>query len=68
MDVYKETCKKLDLQVALDGAKDQFTRRHMVNWIIDKVNKSLTPDKEKQVFDQCLSDLKILATKRAGVI
>lgn len=68
MDIYKETCKKLDLQVALENAKEQFSRRHMVNWIIDKVNKGLTADKEKQVFDQCLIDLKSLANKRAGVI
>lgn len=68
LDLYNEARRKLDMQAALDNAKEQFIRRHMVNWIIDNVNKSLTPDKEKMVFDQCLTDLKILAEKRAGVV
>jgi len=38
----------------------------MVNWIIDSVYKSITPQQQKVIFDQCLADLKALASKKQG--
>nr|AHZ64889.2 putative ATP synthase B chain [Tetranychus cinnabarinus] len=68
MAVYKEAKRKLDLQAALDEGKKQFARRYMVNWIIENVNKSVTPEKEKNILDECIVDLKNLSVKRANFI
>lgn len=68
MLLYKEAKRKLDLQSALDEGKRSFARRNMVTWILDNVNKSITPDREKSYLDQCVVDLKNLSVKRANFI
>jgi ATP synthase subunit b, mitochondrial len=66
MKVYKEALKKLNYQIALEDARKAFSHKHMVNWIIDSVYKSITPQQQKVIFDQCLADLKALASKKQG--
>ena len=64
MQVYKEALRKLNYQVALEEAKKSFSQKYMVDWIIDNVYKSITPQQQKIIFDQCLVDLKNLAAKK----
>lgn len=68
MEVYQEVKRKLDYQVAIEDAKKNFTRKHLVNWVIDNVNKNVNADLEKAVLKQCVLDLKVLSEKRRNAI
>lgn len=68
MEVYNEVKRKLDYQVAIEDAKKSFTRKHLVNWVIDSVNKNVNVDLEKAVLKQCVLDLKTLSEKRRNAI
>jgi len=68
MVVFNEVKRKLDYQVAIEEAKKNFTRKHLVNWVIDSVNKSVNADLEKAVLQQSVLDLKILSQKRKNAI
>lgn len=68
MEVYHEVKRKLDYQVAIEEAKKSFTRKHLVNWVIDNVNKNVNADLEKAVLKQCVLDLKVLSEKRRNAI
>jgi len=59
--VYSEVKHRLDYQVATDNVKNRVEQAHMVNWIIDNVKKSITPEQEKQNLQACLTRLKGLA-------
>jgi len=60
---YNEVKKRLDYLVAKQLAEKQYQHQHMVNWIIDSVAKSITPQQEKEALQKCLQDLKQLSTK-----
>jgi len=47
--VYSEVKRRLDYQVDTDKVKNRVEQAHMVNWIIDNVKKSITPETEKQI-------------------
>jgi len=68
VDVYNEVKRKLDYQVAVEDAKKNFTRRHLVNWVLENVNKNVNADLEKAVLKQCVVDLKTLSEKRRNAI
>ena len=68
MQVYNEVKRKLDYQVAVEDAKKNFTRRHLVNWVIDNVNRNINAELEKAVLRQCVVDLKDLSVKRKNAI
>lgn len=55
--------RRLDYQLELANLKRTVQQRHMVNWIIENVLKSLTNEQEKQSFKKCMSDLQALAVK-----
>jgi len=60
---YNEVKNRLDYLLATQVAQRQYQQQHMVNWIIDSVAKSITPQQEKEALQKCLSDLKQLSTK-----
>jgi len=60
--VYSEVKRRLDYQVSTDTVKRRVEQQHMVNWIIDNVKKSITPETEKENLQSCLSRLKTLST------
>jgi len=60
--VYSEVKRRLDYQVDTDKVKNRVEQAHMVNWIIDNVKKSITPETEKQNLQSCLARLKALST------
>jgi len=59
--VYSEVKRRLDYQVDTDNVKRRVEQQHMVNWIIDHVKKSITPDQEKENLKACLTRLKGLS-------
>ncbi|GAV01340.1 hypothetical protein RvY_12068 [Ramazzottius varieornatus] len=62
MEVYRDIKKRLDYQVEIQSARRSVERRHMINWIINNVLKSIDEKQEKQNLDQCINNLSKLAT------
>ncbi|XP_025408658.1 ATP synthase subunit b, mitochondrial [Sipha flava] len=63
LQVYNQVKRRLDYQLELANLTRTVQQRHMVNWIIENVMKSLTSDQEKQSFKKCMVDLQALAAK-----
>jgi len=55
--------RRLDYMADLEEAKRRFQRQYMIQWIVDQVKKSVTPQQEKVLLGQCVSDLKALAQR-----
>jgi len=62
-DVYTEVKKRLDYQVDKQQVERNVQQKHMVNWIITRVQKAITPEAEQENIRKCISDLKGLAAK-----
>lgn len=61
--VHGEVKKRLDYQLAKEVASRQFEQKHMVDWIVNNVTKSITPQQEKDSISRCIQDLKALSLK-----
>lgn len=60
-NAFQEVKRRVEYLAQSEEAKRRFEQKHMVNWIIDQVKKSITPQQEQNVLKQCISDLKRLA-------
>lgn len=68
MSVYQEAKRKLDYHVAVEEAQKQFSQGYLVNWVINNVNKSITPELQSSVLQQSILELKNLSQKRKNAI
>jgi len=62
-EVYSEVKKRLDYQVDKQQVETNVQQKHIVNWIISRVQKAITPEAEQENLKKCISDLKGLAAK-----
>jgi len=61
--VYGEVKRRLDYQVESQLVDRRVKQKHLVNWVVGGVLKSITPDQEKENINKCIADLALLAGK-----
>lgn len=64
MTVYNEVKRRLDYQVQRQNIDRRISQKHQVQWVVDSVLKSLTPDQEKETLNKCIADLGAMASRK----
>jgi len=60
-EAYKQVKLRLDYQLATANVLRAAEQKHMVQWIIDNVRKSITARQEADALKACVADLRALA-------
>jgi len=58
---YSQVKKKLDFQLEVANVVRKAEQKHMVDWIISNVRKSITAKQEDEALKKCVADLKAMA-------
>merc|ERR1712179_877913 len=59
--VHGEVKKRLDYQMETANVHKRVEQKHMVDWIVNSVHSSITPEQEAAALNKCVADLKALA-------
>merc|ERR1712038_2222831 len=60
---YTQVKQRLDYQLELGNVMRRVEQKHMVDWIISNVRKSITAKQEDEALKTCVAELKALAPK-----
>merc|ERR1711862_770552 len=60
-DAYTQVKRRLDYQLQTANVLRANEQRHMVDWILTNVKKSITAKQEEDALKKCVADLKALA-------
>lgn len=63
--VHKEVKGKLDYQVDMSNLQRTFQQANMVDWIVESVQGSISPQMEKENIKSCIANLSVLAKQQA---
>ena len=66
--IYEDTKRRLNYLVAVAESQRQIHQANMTNWVMSNVLSSIGPKQENEVLDNCISNLKQLASKNANAI
>ncbi|XP_026500833.1 ATP synthase subunit b, mitochondrial-like [Vanessa tameamea] len=63
MQVFHAVKGRLDYQVKLQRSMNRIHQKWMINWILQNVKKSITPDFEKAVLNKAIQDIAAISSK-----
>lgn len=66
--VHNDVKRRLNYLVSVAESKRQIAHQNMVNWVISNAVSSFGPKQESEVLDNCILNLKQLASKNANAI
>ncbi|XP_045196070.2 ATP synthase subunit b, mitochondrial-like [Mercenaria mercenaria] len=64
-EVHDTVRRRLEYQADMEHAQRSFEQDHMVNWIVNNVKKSITPQQEKESIANCIKTLKNMSATAA---
>ncbi|XP_062511051.1 ATP synthase F(0) complex subunit B1, mitochondrial-like [Corticium candelabrum] len=60
-EVHSEVTKRLNFKVEEESLERRLQQEHIVDWLVNSVQASITPAQEGQMVKQCIADLKKMA-------